>query len=219
MPGISRLLHACYRRLPHRGANLLKSPSTGSITAVVLASDKQQEMRSFARRMIMSGYAYHGLVATVRTSREVVMTVRIHVRSAFLAALMLAGTIETAENDEESAPRAGASRNAGLASCGCSKITECCAETRRVRKPSRGSYGVRSPTLFSVSKSKAFHGRFAFRHLTLNVADNPSRQGTQFNTGTSYAATHPNRVPNNPGKGRRAVGKSTRGASRPTSDI
>jgi hypothetical protein len=34
-----------------RSANILKSPSTGSTTADNLASDKQQDVRSFAQRM------------------------------------------------------------------------------------------------------------------------------------------------------------------------
>jgi hypothetical protein len=78
-----------------------------------------------------------------------------HVRDAFLAALMLAGTIETADDDEESEPSAAASRNGAWPALRCRQS------------------------------------------LT---------SGTQFNAGISYAAT-------------RAVGKSTRGASQPTSGI
>ena len=80
------------------------------------------------------------------------MTVKIRVRDAFLAALMLTRNIEVAEDDEESECSAAA---AETLICGVGELWLLGSHrvvTQRMRKPSQGSYAVRSPTLFSVAK-------------------------------------------------------------------
>jgi hypothetical protein len=148
-------------------------------------------------------------------SRSCEMTLRIHVRDALLAALMLADTIET-EDDEESEPSAADSRNAGLPAwrIAAARKSPCCADTRRmhIRREALTPGDLRRAFRVSPEPLNGAPGR---RH----VADNPLRQGrgltrgypTQLHILTEYLTI--------PVNGRTAAGKSTRGASQPTSDF
>ena len=97
------------------------------------------------------------------------MTVKIHVRDALLAALMRTGTIEAAEDDEESERSAAASGNAGLPAWRIVAARKSPSAVRRSdecgsRREARTQCDLRRS--FRCRRGKAFHGRSRFARIT-----------------------------------------------------
>ncbi len=143
------------------------------------------------------------IVACIQT--RCVMTVKINVHDALLAALMLTGTIE---NDEESERSMAASGNAGLPAWRIVAARKSPSAVRRrdecgSRRESRTRCDLRRS--FRCRRGKAFHGRSRFARITERRL-----------AGAKLAVTHPDPALDNPGDRRTAAGVSTR---RQSSDI
>jgi hypothetical protein len=144
------------------------------------------------------------------------MNAKIHVRDALLAALMLTGAIEAAEDDEEGERSAAASGNAGLPAW---RIVAARKSPRAVRRRDECGSGREARTRHDLRRSfrcrrgKAFHGRPRLARITerrvagatlpiiLDIRDAVSH-GVILRGHTSGRSI--DQAPDNPGNGRRA---------------